>query len=180
MRTPDYSIPLSENSELQDYLVSYAVSQFNRLDRGLLDVSVSAECMCARVAFYIQFWMWVKRIEGYSVDVQYNWGERNLDGTAKKPIMKPLCLDLVVHKRGDVATGEGFTNVICIKLRKPGDRGAFRADAKRLQKLTEPDRDIHYCVAYMLHAVDKGSKKILTVKRTFRGGEVSQIIEAIG
>ena len=36
MKAPDYSIPVPQNPALQDYMMMYAVAQFNRHDQDLL------------------------------------------------------------------------------------------------------------------------------------------------
>ena len=80
MDTPDMSIPLPQNPALQDFLVEYAVYQFNRLDKYLLDVRIDEMCMCARVAFYVQAWLWIHHYMQYSVDVEYNGGRPQTAG----------------------------------------------------------------------------------------------------
>ena len=37
MKAPDYSIPVPQNPALQDYMMMYAVEQFDRRDRGRME-----------------------------------------------------------------------------------------------------------------------------------------------
>lgn len=171
MDTPDMSIPLPQNPALQDFLVEYAVYQFNRLDKYLLDVRIDEMCMCARVAFYVQAWLWIHHYMQYSVDVEYNRGCNGVEADPKRLGGKGVRLDLVVHKRGYDPSGEGFTNILCIEMKKASNPRGCEEDEDRLKMLTDPDWGFGYRAGYMLYAVDKGEKRTLRIKEVFREGK---------
>lgn len=53
MKAPDYSIPVPQNPALQDYMMMYAVAQFNRHDQDLLTQPFDRLMVSARIAFYL-------------------------------------------------------------------------------------------------------------------------------
>lgn len=168
------SFPLAQDSTLQEYLVKQAVDRFNLLDKYLLDVQISEICMCGRVAFYMQDWLWQHDIFDYDVDLEYNRGYDGLEINTKKLDGKDVRLDLIVHKRGYDESGEGFTNIICIEMKKASNWEGCEDDEVRLEKLTDPRWGFCYRLGVMLYANDMGKKRALRIKAVFRdGGQVN-------
>lgn len=171
MRTPDLTIPLPYNPALQDFLVYYAIYQFNQYDKYLLEIRVDEACMCARLAFYMQVWLWTHRVYQYDVDMEYNRCYDSLDADPNQPEGRNVRLGLIVHRRGRDGLGDGFSNMICIELKKADDREGSASDEARLQKLTDPSFGFGYHAGYLLHAIEHGRKKELIIKSIFREGQ---------
>lgn len=167
----DLTIPIAQNPELQDHLIYQAVCRFNRLDTYLLEVKVDEVCMCGRLAFYVQNWLWEHRMSQYDADIEYNRGYAGLDGGIKRMDEKNVRLDMIVHKRGYDAHERGFENIICIEMKKASNREGCEKDEARLQKLTDQNSDYKYCVGYMLMADDESDEKKLRIRSVFRNGE---------
>ncbi len=178
MLTPDFRRPLPDYPELQDFLVMYAVHQFNRRDKALLTEPLDVLKVTARVAYYIQIFLWLHQIEDYVVDLEHDELFRGVDITAKKTRPRNfLNLDIVVHKR---ATEEKESvNALCIEIKEDGKQKGNKAQENRLQKLTDPQWSFGYPSAYVLCAEFKSdNRRNLKVKRVFREGEKTQLIES--
>lgn len=181
MKAPDYSIPVPQNPALQDYMMMYAVAQFNRHDQDLLTQPFDRLMVSARIAFYLQFFLWMRRIEDYVVDMEYGRLVVGVDITAKKTRQRPhLGLDILIRKRGDEAAGIPPVNVLCAEVKAAGKQEGNKAEENRLQKLTDTKWDFHYPSGYILRAEFKGENRTnLRIKWVFRGGEKVDLLEPV-
>ena len=175
MRMSNFSTPLPQNPELQDFLVENAVSLFNRRDKYLLEIQIDEICMCARIAFYRQSWLWKQGITDYVVDLEYNRGYAGIGKNTKRLDGGNIRLDLIVHKRGYDASAEGFTNIICIEMKKASNPKGCDEDEVRLRKLTDPEFGFCYRAGYMLYAEDKGRTRKMYIRQVFRGGKTANL-----
>lgn len=167
----NWTIPIAQNQKLQDYLIYQAVCRFNQLDAYLLEIKVDEVCMCGRLAFYVQDYLWKHGMSQYYADIEYNRGYAGLDDGIKKMDEKNVRLDMIVHKRGYDAHDRGFENIICIEMKKASNQEGCEKDEARLLKLTDQNFDYKYCVGYMLMADDESSERELRIKSAFRNGK---------
>lgn len=181
MNAPDYSIPLPENPQFQDYLMMYAVAQFNRYDRDLLTEPFDRLMVSSRIACYLQMFLWLRHIEDYVVDMEYGRLVVGVDITAKKTRQRPhLGLDILIRKRGDAEAGIPPVNVLCAEVKAAGKQEGNKAEENRLQKLTDTKWDFHYPSGYILRGEFKGgNRRALRIKRVFRGGERVELLESV-
>ena len=180
MKTPDFKKPLPDSPELQDFMVMYAVYQFNRFDRCLITTPFDRLKISARIAYYLQVFLWIHHINDYFVDLDYYRLYKGVDITAKKTRRRPFMpLDILVHKRVNEGAGEKPLNVMCIEIKNIGIEKGSKAEEHRLEKMTDPKWDYHFRTGYILCGEFKGEhRRTLHIKRVFRGGELVPLIES--
>lgn len=159
------------NHVLQRALMEYALRKFNQCEQYLLKNNVSERNMCQRLAVYLQEGLSEYIIPDYVVDTEYNRGMHGSESAAKKLDGKCIYLDIAVHKREYDADGCGFSNLICVEMKKASNPKGCEEDEERLKKLTDLENGFFYKTGFMLLADDVSEKRGLRIKSIFRNGE---------
>lgn len=89
------------------------------------------------------------RYDDYIVDVEYNRGANGKENGIKKIDNNPITVDFIVHKRGyDPVCG--FTNLICIEMKKTTNRWGYTDDEARLRKMCSLEYNFRYSAGFMI------------------------------
>ena len=145
-------------------IVEKAISSFNVKEKYLIEHDLSERCICARFAIYLTKALSGTRYDDYIVDVEYNRGANGKESGIKKMDNNPITVDLIVHKRGYDPVF-GFTNLICIEMKKSTDRRGCEADEGRLLKMCSLEYDFRYSAGFMI-LIDM-QKICLEIKTSF-------------
>ena len=123
-------------------LVQRSISKFNEAEAYLISRDLSERCICARFARYLENELKNFGFADYMVDVEYNRGGEGIESNPKILNYKKIVVDLIVHKRG-YDENYGFSNLICIEMKKDYKRFNLDSDKERLKNLV--DYSYHYC-----------------------------------
>lgn len=130
-------------------IVEKAISSFNVKEKYLIENDLSERCICARFAMYLTKALVGTRYDDYIVDVEYNRGANGKENGIKKIDNNPITVDLIVHKRGyDPVCG--FTNLICIEMKKSTNRCGCADDEVRLRKMCSSEYNFRYSAGFMI------------------------------
>lgn len=151
------------NAELKR-IVSTAVESFNSCEKYLLENDLSERCVCARFAMHLSKALIGTDYHDYVVDVEYNRGYDGKDRAEKRMYDAPITVDLIVHKRGQ-SYEYGFTNLICVEMKKSTNRKGCTSDERRLSNMVSYDYGFGYKAGFMIVANMKS--RMLEIKREF-------------
>lgn len=163
----------TEQKILRD-LVADAIRDFNIYEKYLLRNNLSERCICAKFATYLQERIRNSTFGDYIVDVEYNRGAKGKDYEPKRLANdnSPMTVDLIVHKRGYQANVHqhgvrkviGFSNLICIEMKKSNDRRGKEGIAKDKERLCIMTRNYGgyaYSIGFMIIAEMKKHELIV-------------------
>lgn len=130
-------------------IVEKAINSFNVKEKYLIENDLGERCICARFAMYLTKALSGTRYDDYIVDVEYNRGANGKESGIKKMDNNPITVDLIVHKRGyDPVCG--FTNLICIEMKKTTNRWGCTDDEARLRKMCSLEYNFRYSAGFMI------------------------------
>jgi len=163
----------------QNYLVSLvtsALDEFNAQESYLIQNDLSERCICSKFAQHLQESL--KKSPDYPdyvVDVEYNRGAKGKEYLPKRDPNnnKIIIVDLIVHKRGynpnvhrhGARNIVGFSNLICIEMKKSNNTRNIQADKDRLEMMTGTEGDFTYTAGFML--VVNMKKKLIEIESQF-------------
>ena len=156
------------SDEEADSLLHAAVALFNAREGHLLRNDLSERCMCARLAYHLQSLLDQSPFCDYVADVEYNRGEKGLDRAHKSLHDKLITADLVVHKRG-FDEQFGYSNLLCVEMKKSRKMRLAERDMCRLQDLTSSD--FGFCYRYGYLVVADLARQKLVVQARFEHGQ---------
>ena len=122
-----------------------AIDEFHKEDSYLLEIDVSEQCICGRLAYHLQQCLKRTCYSDYFVDCEYNRGMQSKECNVKKIDDKNIRLDIAVHKRKYISDEGGFKNLMCIEMKKASAKKQYKeADKERLLVLTRGCYGFHY------------------------------------
>ena len=138
-------------------LVSCAIEKFNETESYLISRDLSERCICARFSRYLENELSGFGFGDYTVDVEYNRGYKGIETNPKMLDHKHIVVDLIVHQRG-YDLDYGFSNLICIEMKKDYKKLSMDSDKERLKKLVSYRYLFQYEAGFMI-AIHRNIKK---------------------
>lgn len=158
-------------------IVCKSLESFNASESYLIENDLSERCICARYALHLTEALEDSEYGDYFVDVEYNRGAYGKEYGIKKIDGHPITVDLIVHKRV-YDTRTGFSNLICMEMKKSTDCRGCDDDIERLRKLCSSSRSFRYSIGFML-LVNMENKRI-EIKETILYGENNRLLTPNG
>lgn len=149
------TIPIDERETIRGLIsiLEKAITDFEATDRDLLEIDVSEQCMCARLAYHLQRELENSEYSDYIVDCEYNRGMEKVDDSIKKHQGKNVRLDIAVHKRPYDQGNECYHNLMCIEMKKSDSSRKKRdKDRERLLEMTQICHGFQFALAAFIIA----------------------------